>query len=159
MGWADLKDLAEHGQILIPVPTPLLLPAGHPAYYAARFDKVLTLDVQMKIVAGWDRLLAAGVNFPNPDKNRSSTPALHLGIWEIYLNLPKVTIDTRKQNEAVLEAMDHLFALLKRHVVWKVKNLMRRFYPWQLERCQRYVFDLVFNFRHLNVRGAVRMHG
>lgn len=132
-----LPTLADEGQLLIPVPADTVVPEGHPRYYAARFDKILALDVQTKIVCCWDRLLAAGVKFPKPDPNRSGSPALHLGIWELYMNLPKVSSDTWDQEEGVITVMDELFLMLRRYVVPKMKNLMRRYYPSQFQMCER----------------------
>jgi hypothetical protein len=61
-----------------------------------RFPNVIPPNTQEMLLHSWDRAIAAGLRFPKPEVQRSSTPALHLGVWNLYSSKPFITADSRQ---------------------------------------------------------------
>ncbi len=133
----DLPSVTTIGRFYIP--TPIKRHALHPPYLIARFDQVVKQSVNERLIAAWDNLLQAGIRFPKPHLSRSSTPALHLGIWEAYSKQPFVTSDSRAQSSDVIVAMDKFLYLIRQLIAPKLLNLLKRDYPQQYERQMRCV--------------------
>ncbi|KAJ7149517.1 hypothetical protein C8R43DRAFT_951989 [Mycena crocata] len=64
---------------------------GPPPYLGIRYSQVVSPSVQNKLWAAWKLLVALGVRFPPAELARSSSPALHFGVWELYKLLPIIT--------------------------------------------------------------------
>ncbi|KAJ7504608.1 hypothetical protein B0H11DRAFT_2221335 [Mycena galericulata] len=73
----------------------LLFSDRTPEWLAIRFPDVIPLQMQQKLLASWDKAIAFGLRFPKTEAQRSSTPALHLGVWNLYSNTPYITADSR----------------------------------------------------------------
>ncbi|KAG1720981.1 uncharacterized protein EDB91DRAFT_1256737 [Suillus paluster] len=108
----------------------------HPLFMAARFEHVITKPGQKEIVKAWDALQFVGVKHHagSREANRSSTLALHLGVWEVQQSFPKVTRDTRLQTPEALSAIDRLLLAVGTHVAPKILALLQRYAPKQLDR-------------------------
>lgn len=92
-------------------------------------------------MSAWDNLLLTGVKFPSGKENRSSTPALHLGIWEVYSKRPYVSEDSRAQAPGVIAAIDKFLYLIGELIAPKLNNLLKSQYPVQYDRQIRFVLD------------------
>jgi hypothetical protein len=90
-------------------------------------------------MAAWDEFAKLDVQFPKADPNRSKTPALHLGVWELYAANPRITKDSRKQREDVIKAMDKFLQIIHDSVAPKIFNILQRYYPQQFDRQLLYV--------------------
>lgn len=133
--------LQEHERLFVRVPNLESLDPRHPPYLMLRFDNVLSIAGQKRIFQAWLDLQSL-----NPkhhiarEMSRSTTPALHVGIWEMSSATPYVTRETVKQTEEVIIALDRLLLLVKSLMVPKILSLTRRFIPNQFSRNQRHVF-------------------
>ncbi|KAI0044869.1 hypothetical protein FA95DRAFT_1496441 [Auriscalpium vulgare] len=91
------------------------------------------------------------------DKNRSGTPALHIGAWGINGNFLKITRDSYVQKPETLEAMDAFLGAFKKYVAPRIRQTLNQHNPEQartVERCAEHVRRLV-NFREaLDFNGA-----
>jgi hypothetical protein len=131
----ELPGVTGTGRFYIPTPgNPL---PTHPPFLVARFDQVINKSVQQRLLNAWDDLLHAGIRFPHADEHRSTTPALHLGIWETYRKHPIVTAATTHQSVEAIAAMDRFLYLIGHLVAPKLKNLLKTNYPNQYERQMR----------------------
>jgi hypothetical protein len=86
------------------------------------------------LVAAWKELVDLDPRFPKADLHRSNTPALHLGTWELYASEPRITGDSRQQNDDVIAAMDNFLRIVHRSIAPKIFNILRSHYPKQLDR-------------------------
>lgn len=135
----DLPSVTDEGRFYIPTLPTKPLTNSHPPFLIARFDRVVNKTVQQRLMNAWDTLLHSGVRFPPADENRSATPALHLGIWELYKKRPIVTGDTRIQTDDAIIAIDNFLYLIGELIAPKIKNLLKTKYPHQYERQMRCV--------------------
>ena len=131
----DLPSVTAKGRFLIPTP-PIVrsLRPLHPPYLIGRFDKIVKAGVEKSLVAAWQNLMKLDVQFPKPDPSRSKTPALHLGIWELYSANPRVTEDSRNQSNQVIKAMDRFLRILNASISPKIFNILQSHYRLQLDR-------------------------
>ncbi|KAF9474886.1 hypothetical protein BDN70DRAFT_898616 [Pholiota conissans] len=122
-------------KLLFPVPTPenRLLDPLHPPYLAMRFPSVVSPKTNSRLVLAWDKLLASGVKFPKVDPNRSTTPALHLGIWEIFSSKPFISANSRQTPE-VNKSIDIFLGLVGKLLAPKIGALLKEHCPDQYAR-------------------------
>lgn len=108
----------------------------HPPFLAARFEHMITEQGQKEIIKAWNGLKHVGFKHHagTREGNRSSSPGLHLGVWEVQQAFPKVTRDTRLQTPETIEAIDRLFKVIGIYVVPKILALLKRYAPKQLDR-------------------------
>ncbi|KAJ7016280.1 hypothetical protein C8F04DRAFT_1281994 [Mycena alexandri] len=114
---------------------------GEPEYLAIRWADAIPAETLKMLVRLWDTLRLLGVKFPEAEHQRSGMPALHLGVWEMYGKLIKITTDARQTKltkhdlpksapkEEILAAIDDLCRAVKEHVVPRLKQLMDRDVP------------------------------
>ncbi|KAJ7331533.1 hypothetical protein DFH08DRAFT_649034, partial [Mycena albidolilacea] len=88
-----------------------------------RFPSVIPLGTQERLLLSWDRAIACGLRFPNPEVQRSSTPAVHLGVWNLYSQKPHITADSRQKMKRVIAELDLFLGIIKSRVVPKLENL------------------------------------
>ena len=99
-------------------------PPEHPAVALVRPVNMIPRAVQEKIIRLWDRMKAEGLELTGHSKgdNRSSTPALHCGVWHLSSKNPMVTSDTCKQNPRVEALLKEFMDLIKTHVAPVVRG-------------------------------------
>lgn len=114
------------------------VPSKHPGLYLGVFDKVVSPEGQNAILSLWDQVKAAGAKFPFSDLNRSSSPALHLGVWSLSNPSPIITSDTRNQSPAAIKAIRHFLQAIAKLIAPKLKMLLRHYAPEVWERQQRW---------------------
>jgi len=68
---------------------------------------------------------------------------MHLGTWEIYRRHPVITLESRDQSPAAINAIDKVLLLIVDFIAPKVRNLLRQYAPRQWYRQQRYVHDVI----------------
>ncbi|KAJ7830398.1 hypothetical protein B0H13DRAFT_2371993 [Mycena leptocephala] len=131
----------------------VLAKAGWPRYLIMRFGKVISIETQKKLLKFWDHLVSLGLKFPDPEPQRSTTPAVHLGAWGLYDGRPRITTDSRQEKISdpdkraiVCGAMDKLLGVFKDEVVPPLENVMHRHAPEQT-RVQSIVYQYVL--KHL----------
>lgn len=73
------------------------------------------------------------VCYEKKNDNRSSTPALHLGIWKIYRSQVTLTKATVDQTAETIERMDVLFRCLQTYIVPKLVRILETYFPEQWE--------------------------
>jgi hypothetical protein len=133
--------LEEHARFFLPVPDLSSRDPNHPPYLMLRFTKVLSLSNQTRVLQAWDALQALNpVHHIAREKSRSTTPGLHVGVWELNSTTPYITKETTSQEEDVIIALDHLLELVKQLMVPKINSLTRRYLPIQFARFQLSVF-------------------
>ena len=136
----ELPSASPDGRLVYPRPLPTdgepLDPARLP-YLAIRFDCLISKHAANQLVRAWDLLLATPVVFPPPEKNRSATPALHLGVWELSQSRPYVTADTCQKSLSANRAIDFLLSCIGIHVAPKITQAFRAFCPAQHARLMR----------------------
>jgi len=126
----DLPSVTTEGRFLVKTPSEIMATNPlHPPYIIARFDQLVKPHIERDLILAWDNLNATDVRFPPPDPNRSKTPALHLGVWELYSSQPHITGDTRKQSSAAIVAMDKLLCLIGKSIGPKLSNILKSHYP------------------------------
>lgn len=114
---------------------------GEPEYLAIRWADAIPAETLKMLVRLWDTLRLLGVKFPEAEHQRLGMPALHLGLWEMYAKLIKITTDARQtkltkrdlvksaSKEEILAAIDDLCRAVKEHVVPRLEQLMDRDVP------------------------------
>ncbi|KAJ3543286.1 hypothetical protein NMY22_g3198 [Coprinellus aureogranulatus] len=106
-------------------------PPNHPNAALVRLADVISPALQKRVLNLWDRIVAAGLKFPkhkNAD-NRSSTPAVHFGIWHHSSPVPMVTSDTRNQNPVVLSLLKELMTIIKTDIAPIIKSAIETYSP------------------------------
>jgi hypothetical protein len=121
-----------------PTALTVLAKAGWPWYLIMRFGKVISIETQKKLLKFWDHLVSLGLKFPDPEPQRSTTPAVHLGAWGLYDGRPRITTDSRQEKigdpdkrAIVCGAMDKFLGVFKHDVVPPLENVMYRHAPEQ----------------------------
>lgn len=123
------------GRFLVPTPSEILSSYPlHPPYLVARFDQIVKEKVNQDLISAWDAFSKLDVQFPPPDKRRSKTSALHLGVWELYDEIPHITKDSVAQPDDVIVAMDRFLQLIQNSVGSKLRNILKEYYPQQFDR-------------------------
>jgi hypothetical protein len=137
-----LEEAPKGGRLrFIPPPSIYDSDPSHPPYLALRFDKIFRKPShEIEILNAWDDLKAAGVKFPKSDKSRSSTPALHLGIWQRYRNKPYISSDTREQTPLAIAKMDDFLSLIIKYISPRILDFLRDEFPETYKWNQKYVF-------------------
>jgi hypothetical protein len=143
----NLPSAPEFGRLFFPVPIPDDGPlhAHHPPYLAMRFESVVSNKANTRLIRAWDCLLEKGVQFPESDANRSSSPALHLGVWEVYRSTPCISTNSRQPEEVII-AMDIFLNLIKKYIAPKISNLLQTHCPIQYARQMQYALFRAFNY-------------
>lgn len=130
----NLPSVTEEGRLLIPTPAIIRsLRRFHPPYLVGRFDRIVKPSVEKSLVAAWKELVKLDVRFPKAEANRSKTPALHLGTWELYAGKPRITGDSWQKDD-INAAMDKFLSIVHRSIGPKIFNLLQSHYPKQFER-------------------------
>lgn len=111
---------------------------GEPPYLVMRFAKVIPKRTLEKLLRRWDALKGLAVKYPPADHRRSDLPAMHLGVWELFALVPRITADSiqsRQRNletrAEVVDAMDALCKVIRQLVVPKLERLMDIHVPGQ----------------------------
>jgi hypothetical protein len=100
----------------------------HPAYYLVRSHFILEQSVCRDIGLLWQELRSQGPVISLAERNRSNTPALHLGVWD-HMQGVSVTAESRVQTPEVIQAMDRLLSKFKEKVVPRLDELLKLFGP------------------------------
>lgn len=130
----NLSSVTADGRFLIPTP-PIVrsLRPLHPPYLVGRFDKIVKAPVEKSLLAAWKELVKLDIRYPKVEANRSKTPALHLGIWELYAAEPRITGDSWQTGD-VTSVMDKFLHIIHHSIAPKIFNILRSHYPRQFER-------------------------
>jgi len=141
----DLPSVTAEGRFFIPTP-PIIrsLCPLHPPYLVGRFDRIVKAPMQKSLVAAWKELVNLDVRFPKAELNRSKTPALHLGTWELYASKPRITGNSCQQNDDVIAAMDKFLSIVHCSIAPKIFNILRSHYPKQFDRQLLWVSNVHF---------------
>ncbi|KAJ7207539.1 hypothetical protein GGX14DRAFT_567485 [Mycena pura] len=151
-GWLDpseLPDITTNDRLKLFIktkdPTPEQLekfgPNHAPKWLAIRFPDVIPPKTQQKLLASWDRVIAIGLRFPKATTQRSSTPAVHLGVWSLFSTTPYITADSRQKvvprnrtsssillartkEKQVTAQLDVFLGIIKKSVVPKLESLV-----------------------------------
>lgn len=116
------------------------LPKDHPPYVIIRAVQVVPEDVQDSLVALWLRMNALGVKFPAAKRdNRSSTPALHTGVWHLSSPNPMVSVDTRQEDPVVRELLEEFLSIVRVRIAPTIRRLIALYCPKLLEKQDRCV--------------------
>ncbi|KAJ7725488.1 hypothetical protein B0H16DRAFT_1471866 [Mycena metata] len=109
---------------------------NEPEYLAIQWADAIPAETLKMLVRLWDTLRLLGVKFSEAEHQWSGMPALHLGLWEMYVKLIKITTDARQTKltkrdlaksapkEEILAAIDELCRAVKEHVVPRLEQLM-----------------------------------
>jgi hypothetical protein len=107
-----------------------------PYIWAMRFTKAISLKAQEAVLAAY----AALINHGNPKQytgekssNRSTTPALHIGVWELYSSVPRISNDTRKQDSATFALIRKFCDVVKTYIVPELQGYINRYMPEQAQ--------------------------
>lgn len=131
----NLPSATTVGRFLVPTPSEILSSNPlHPPYLVARFDQIVKENVNQDLISAWDIFSELAVQFPPLDKQRSKMPALHLGVWELYVKLPRITKDSVAQPDDVIVPMDKFLQLIQDSVGPKLRNIFKEYYPQQFDR-------------------------
>ncbi len=84
-------------------PNILVLNPFHSPHLIEWFDQIIKEDVKHSLLAAWDKFTKLDVCFLKEDSYQSKTPALHLGVWELYSSRPHITRDSKKQKDNVIK--------------------------------------------------------
>ncbi|KAJ7199378.1 hypothetical protein GGX14DRAFT_373164, partial [Mycena pura] len=95
-----------------------------PKWLAIRFPDVIPPKTQQKLLTSWDRVIAIGLRFPKATTQRSSTPAVHLGVWSLFSTTPYITADSRQKVKQVTTQLDAFLGIIKKNVVPKLESLV-----------------------------------
>lgn len=140
----ELEEAPESGRLrFIPPPSVYDTDPLHPPYLALRFDEIFkSASHEIEILNAWDALKAAGVKFPKPDKSRSTTPALHMGIWQRYTTIPYISLDTHDQTPSALAKMDDFLSLIKKYIAPRILDFLKDEFPETYKWNQKYFLFL-----------------
>ncbi|KAF8574168.1 hypothetical protein K439DRAFT_1624544 [Ramaria rubella] len=114
-------------------------------FIVMRFDKVLDSSVNRQLSNIWDRMKEQGIALSEKRLNQSSSKQCHFGVWEHYSSIPRVTQDSRNQNSTVEATLDEFLALLGKHVIPGISNLLHRYDKQNWER-QKIAHQRVLSF-------------
>jgi hypothetical protein len=107
------------------------------------FELVVINKANTRLIHAWDCLLNKGVQFPESDVNRFSSPALHLGVWEVYRSTPCISTDSRQPEEVII-AMDIFLNLIKKYIAPEISNLLQTHCPIQYAHQMQYTLFCAF---------------
>ena len=136
-----LEKLREDGTLVAMNPPDSLVPSILPNLFI-RFDRVISSLTQKALLKAFQAMEKAGVECSEdkiPDKNRSSTPAYHFGVWEHYASQPRVTEDSLQKTEPKVKAVDKLLHLIATFISPKLHNMVKEYAPGVYARQNRYV--------------------
>ncbi|KAF5356645.1 hypothetical protein D9757_012849 [Collybiopsis confluens] len=106
-----------------------------------RFTRIILPNERTEIQRIVKLMFDLGVQYSRSSAlrdNRSETPALHLGIWEKYARVPRMTGETSQlQNPAVCSLIQNLLTLLATKVAPRMSGILRSLYPAVWRRQQR----------------------
>lgn len=104
---------------------------------AMRFSNIVTHTTAIRLENACRKLDSLRPKVHHRETNRSTTSALHLGIWETYAAHPRVSRDTIDQTPQVLEVIAKILTILQEDVAPKLGALLKEHYPAQWERQMR----------------------
>ena len=100
-----------------------------------RFDAVIHVRAMKTLLDAWTGFRDSSVQFPKKKKeNRSSSPALHLGVWEISASTPYITSESKNQQPNTIVSMDNFLFLVKEFIAPKILRLLHLHSPQTLQR-------------------------
>jgi hypothetical protein len=100
----------------------------HPNYYIVRSHFVIPQSTCEELAARWNTLKALNPIISLAERNRSKSPALHLGVWDHMQGL-SVTAESRSQTAEVLVAIDGLLETFRKKVTPLLDDLLKFFCP------------------------------
>lgn len=103
-------------------------------YLAIRFRNLVNVRTSTRLIHLWDQMLQNNIKFPHSDQNRSATPALHLGVWELCDKTPRLTADTRTQSKTVQDIIDRFLDTIRVEIAPKILTLLKEYCPEQYKR-------------------------
>ena len=110
--------------ISIKSPIPPDSPSFHPPYLGIRLHALLTDHEQVHILKKFHQMVAAGAQHLLKKKDqRSSTPAYHLGIWEVTQPKPLITQETCRQSQHATNAIRRFLRAVQKHIAPKLSAL------------------------------------
>ncbi|KAJ7263254.1 hypothetical protein B0H12DRAFT_298331 [Mycena haematopus] len=110
---------------------------GPPPFDVGRFPNVISSRAQFRLLEAWDRVQALKPVYGLRESQRSSSPALHLGVWERYTKEPIVTGDSRQadapcdRRQELVEALHDLCGVIKQFVIPRLRAILEWYYPGQ----------------------------
>ncbi|TFK35694.1 hypothetical protein BDQ12DRAFT_634882 [Crucibulum laeve] len=110
---------------------------GHPGVFAIRCDNVITEDGQEAILRCWEEVKKSPIKWSQPHSNQSSTPGLHLNIWNMYSLIPHVTPNTLQQDAQAKVAIQKFLEAINVHVAPMINRLLKFYFPEVSARQQR----------------------
>jgi hypothetical protein len=128
------------------VPTPKdiqSLDPDHPPFLVLRHDSIISPKKLSEILAAWDFVQSTSPKHHIKRENRSATPGYHWGIWEITLDHPCITRESREQSKEAILAIDQLLGLVKELVVPKIIKMTKEYLPVQWTHQERYINFLI----------------
>ncbi|KAF9017876.1 hypothetical protein BDZ89DRAFT_960702, partial [Hymenopellis radicata] len=96
---------------------------------AKRYHAFLSPKVQQGLLERFDGIMATKPKIAHKRDARSSTSALHIGIWECTARTPRLTADTRNQEPITIAAIDEFLAYFGAEVSHKIDNRLRFEFP------------------------------
>lgn len=126
----------------------------HPPFIVKVFCRLITERAQEEILAAAKNLFnLEDLAYPctKRHESRSTTPALHVGIWQPQNNPVCVSQDSHKQTPAILAQLDTLLGLIKLHILPKLETLLEQTSPRLAERGQRCV---IFKYLKVNINNV-----
>ncbi|KAJ6521873.1 hypothetical protein B0H19DRAFT_1277568 [Mycena capillaripes] len=110
---------------------------GPPPFDVGRFPDVISNYAQYRLLQAWERVQALKPAYGAAEAQRSSSPALHLGVWERYTKKPIITGDSRQidapceRRQELVDALHDLCGVIKQFIVPKLRAIIDWYYPGQ----------------------------
>ena len=106
-----------------------------PLVLVRRYDSLYDKKIPARFVELYDAFIdTAPVYFAKKADPRSSTLALHLGVWQFTSARAKVTRESREQASHTIKAMDELLQFIKINIIPKINNRLAYDFPEQWKR-------------------------
>ncbi|KAI0312509.1 hypothetical protein OF83DRAFT_1086969 [Amylostereum chailletii] len=120
-------------------PVGILNPTPHgQKFLALLFVNIFKDHINNLMIRLFDEFIDTNsVFFGAKYKGRFKTPALHLGVWQIYMSRLMITRESRDQAPEVIEKMDTFISAVKRFVVPKILSFLTQYLPEQAAQVKR----------------------
>jgi hypothetical protein len=108
---------------------------GPPPFYVGRFPDVISNHAQYQLLQAWDHVMALQPVYGHGESKRSSSPALHLGVWQRYTKTPIITGDSRQigapcsTRKELVAALHDLCGIIKHLVMPKLRGIIEWYLP------------------------------
>ncbi|KAJ6541264.1 hypothetical protein B0H10DRAFT_1970821 [Mycena sp. CBHHK59/15] len=143
---------------------------GPPPFVLGRFPEAISSYAQYRLIQAWDKVQALQPAYDHGESQRSSSPALHLGVWEHYGTRPIITGDSRqiraptKRREALVDALHELCSVIKQFIVPKLRAIVDWYLPghewiWEAmhQRIQKYLGHELAKYPNFDFGGVITM--